>query len=73
MLEEQLLKGLKESWTPLLDKAELSLVDHYADSGSKLAVGWLVKNKTANTIGSYLALDAPNLLASKVESIGPFL
>ena len=36
-------------------------------------LSWLVKNKTTSAIGSYLALDATKSLASKVESIGPFL
>ena len=53
-------------------KLKLSLVDHYADSGSKLG-GWLVKNKTTMQSVPYLALDATKSLASKVESIGPFL
>lgn len=65
-------EGIKKIGAPILEKAELSLVDHYADSGSKLG-NWLVKNKTTSAIGSYLALDATKSLASKVESIGPFL
>lgn len=69
------VEGLKKVGTPLLEKAELSLIDHYAgnaENGSKLG-GWLVKNKTASAIGSYIALDATKSLANKVEAIGPFI
>lgn len=60
---------------PALTGLESNLIEKYAsnpDHASKLG-NWLVRNKTADAIGSYLILDAVKVKAHNIEAIPAFL
>lgn len=58
---------------PAVENISSKLVDAYEqNSGSKI-VNWLVKNKTANAIGSYIAIDSIKNMESKIAEIPGFI